>query len=92
MHLDWPFWALVVGAGVWLQVSPVRRTTAFGLANLGALVVLFGTDVAAAAPGQAVLLWVLLRIAKEGTGWVVAGKGSSRTLKCRSSGGAGTMR
>jgi D-alanyl-lipoteichoic acid acyltransferase DltB (MBOAT superfamily) len=72
-HLDWPFWALVVGIGVGLRMIPVRRTGLFGLANLGALIALFGTEVAAAAAGIAAVLWVLLRIAKsspEGIGWV----------------------
>src|SRR5438067_10315353 len=73
MHLDWPFWALVVGIGVGLQIIPVRRTAAFGLANLGALVALFGADVAAAAAGIAVVLWAVLWVTRSspgGVGWV----------------------
>jgi D-alanyl-lipoteichoic acid acyltransferase DltB (MBOAT superfamily) len=69
MHLEMTFWALVAGVGVCLRLAPVRGTAAFGLANLGALVLLLGAEVALTGLVVAVALWALLRIATAGQGW-----------------------
>ena len=68
MHLDWRFWAFVLWMGVWLRVTPIRRTTAFGLANAIALIVLGGPKVAIAGLAAATTLWVLLWFAVKGPG------------------------
>src|SRR5438874_3643467 len=68
MHLEPTFWALVLGVGVCLRAVPVRGTAAFGLANLGALILLVGAEAALAGLAAAVVLWALLRAATAGWG------------------------
>ena len=63
LHLEPIYWALVVGMAVWLRLAPVRRTTAFGAANLIALGLLAGPAVAVAGLTLATGMWAVLTVA-----------------------------
>jgi D-alanyl-lipoteichoic acid acyltransferase DltB (MBOAT superfamily) len=59
-HLDPTYWAAAAGVAAWLPVAPVRKTTAFGAANLIVLGLMCGPAVAVAGLTFSVGLWVLL--------------------------------
>src|SRR5687767_2613975 len=70
MHLEPTFWVLVLATAVGPRLAPVRKTTAFGLANVAGLGLLVGEKAAVAGLAIAALLWLLLWAATAGPGGV----------------------
>ena len=70
LHLEPIYWAIVTGAAFWLRLAPLRRTTAFGAANLVALGVLCGPAVAVAGLTLATVLWAVLTLATGYRSWL----------------------